>query len=179
MNWEQRYHRRQFVATSLWLYPLLGLVAALLVAPLTRWLEWHTHWRWFHFTPDGARAILGAFAASMLTFFVFVLSSMIIVVQLASAQLTPRIIAFAFGMRQVRVTLGIFTFAYAYTLAALGRVEGSVPQLPVALAVIANLAAIIVFVRFVHRFGMGLRPIAVLESVGREARSVIESVHLE
>ena len=177
MDWEQRYHRRQFVASSLWLYPLVGLAAALLIAPLIRWIDWNTRWPWFHFTPDGARAILGAFVASMLTFFVFVLSSMIIVVQLASAQLTPRIIAFAFGMRQVRITLGVFTFAYAYTLAALGRVESWVPQMPVALAVIANLVSIIVFVRFVHRFGMGLRPIAVLESVGQEAHDAIESVH--
>ena len=75
-----------------------------------------------------------ALASSMLTFLVFVLSSMIIVVQLASAQLTPRIISLAFSKRQVKTALGIFTFSYIYSLAALGRIEQTVPQLPVALA---------------------------------------------
>jgi uncharacterized membrane protein len=177
MSWHQSYHRRQLLSSSLWLLPLLGMVLALLVAPVFRWLDWRTQWTLFHFTPDGARAVLGAFSASMLTFFVFVLSSMIIVVQLASAQLTPRIIAMAFAMRQVMVTLGIFTFAYTYTLAALGRVVDAVPQLPVAIAVVANLVSIIVFVRFVHHFGMAMRPISVLQSVGHDARTVIESVH--
>ena len=41
---------------------------------------------------DGARALLGALSSSMLTFIVFVFSILLVAVQLASAQLTPRII---------------------------------------------------------------------------------------
>jgi uncharacterized membrane protein len=177
MTWLQRYHLRGFIKSSLWLYPVVGLLAALMVAPVIRWLDRITLWSWLNFSPDGARAILGAFAASMLTFLVFVLSAMIIVVQLASAQLTPRIIGPVFSKRQVKTVLGIFTFSYIYTLAALGRVEQTVPQLPVALAVVLNLLSIVVFVRFVYQIGVGLRPIAILEDVGMEGRRIVESVY--
>lgn len=177
MTWLQRYHWRWFIQTSLWLYPVAGLLAAILVAPVIRWSEGVTHWSLFNFSPDGARAILGAFASSMLTFLIFVLSSMIIVVQLASAQLTPRIIGLVFSRREVKTVLGIFTFSYIYTLAALGRVEQTVPQLPVALAVVCNLFAVIIFVRFVYQIGIGLRPIALLEEVGTKGREIIENVY--
>jgi len=177
MTWLKRYRWRGFIKSSLWLYPVVGLVVALLIAPAIRWLDWQTQWRWLNFNPEGARAILGAFAASMLTFLVFVFSAMIIVVQLASAQLTPRIIGPAFSRREVKAVLGTFTFSYIYTLAALGRVEQTVPQLPVALAVVLNLLSIIVFVRFVYQIGVGLRPIAILETVGMDGRLVVECVY--
>jgi uncharacterized membrane protein len=177
MTWLQRYRWRSFIKSSLWLYPVAGLLAATLVAPVIRWLDGLTHWSWFNFNPEGARAVLGAFSASMLTFLVFVLSAMIIVVQLASAQLTPRIIGLFFSRRQIKVVLGAFTFSFIYTLAALGRIEQTVPQLPVALAVGLNLLSVIVFVRFVYEIGVGLRPIALLEDVGREGRWVVENIY--
>jgi uncharacterized membrane protein len=177
MTWLQRYHWRWLLKSSLWLYPVAGLLAALLVAPAIRWLDGLIQWSWFNYTPEGARAILAALAGSMLTFLVFVLSAMIIVVQLASAQLTPRIIGRAFSAGPVKTVLGIFTFAFIYTLAVLGRIDQTVPQLPVALAVVANLLSIILFVRFVYQFGIGLRPIALLEDVGLEGRRVVESIY--
>jgi uncharacterized membrane protein len=43
--------------------------------------------------------------------------------------------------------------------------------------VVLNLLSIIVFVRFVYQLGIGMRPIALLEDVGREGRWVVESVY--
>lgn len=177
MTWLQRYHWRWILKFSLWLYPVAGLLAALLLAPVIRELDSLTQWSWFNFSPEGARSVLGAFASSMLTFLIFVLSSMIIVVQLASAQLTPRIISLAFSRREVKTVLGIFTFSYIYTLAALGRVDLTVPQLPAAVAIVCNLFSIVLFVRFVYQIGIGLRPIAMLEDVGRMGRQVVETVY--
>ena len=93
MTWLSRYQMKRTLRWSLWLMPVLSIGVALLAAALVRWLDRVTGWSWFNLSPDGARAILGAFTASMLTFVVFVVTSMLIVVQLASAQLTPRIIA--------------------------------------------------------------------------------------
>ncbi len=177
MTWLQRYRLRSFLQSSFWILPVTCLLAALLIAPLLRWLDQETRWAWFHFSPDGARAVLGALASSMLTFIIFVLSSMLVVVQLASAQLTPRIIALVFAQRLSKVALGIFSFAYTYTLAALGRVEDTVPQLPVAVAVLSNLVCIAIFFIFVYHLGTGLRPIAVLLRVANEGRAVVESVY--
>src|SRR5262245_14604565 len=126
MTWEQRYRLKLAARTSLVLWAGLALVTALVCAPAVRWLDQQTGWAIFGYSPDGARAILGALVGSMLTFIVFVLSATLIVVQLASGQLTPRVIAIVFAMPSVRITLGIMTFTFAYTLAALGRVEDRV-----------------------------------------------------
>jgi uncharacterized membrane protein len=177
VTWERRYRLRHAARTSLVLWAGLSLAAALVCAPAVRWLDRETGWAVFGFSPDGARTVLGALAASMLTFIVFVLSATLIVVQLASGQLTPRIIALVFAMPGVKVTLGLFTFTYAYTLSALGRVEGQVPDLHVGVAVLLNLACIVTFFLFVQRLSSGLRPITMMRLVADRGREVIAQVY--
>ena len=179
MTWLQRHQLKRTLRWSLWLLPVLAIGLVFVVAPLLRWLDRATGWSCFNFTPDGARAILGAFTSSMLTFVVFVVSSLLIVVQLASAQLTPRIIALVFADRRLKWVLSIFTFAYTYTIAASARIEDTTPQLPVAFAIFCNLACIAIFFWFVQWLGGSLRPIAVLQSIANEGRAVVESVYPE
>src|SRR5215470_2901198 len=105
MTWQRRYHLRRMARTSLVLWAGFALVAGILVAPAVRWVERETGWAVFGFSADGARAVLGALVGSMLTFIVFVLSATLIVVQLASGQLTPRVIAIVFATPWVRRTL--------------------------------------------------------------------------
>ncbi len=177
MTWEQRYRLRHAARTSLVLWAGLPLIAALLCAPAVRWLDRETGWAVFGFSPDGARAVLGALTGSMLTFIVFVLSATLIVVQLASGQLTPRIISTVFAMPGVKVTLGLFAFTYTYTLSALGRVEGRVPDLHVGVAVLLNLACVVVFFLFVQRLSRGLQPITMMRLVADRGRAVVEQVY--
>jgi uncharacterized membrane protein len=141
------------------------------------WLDRQTGWQVFGFTPDGARLVLGVLVGAMLTFIVFVLSATLIVVQLASGQLTPRVIGLVFAVPWVRVTLGVFTFTYAYTLGALGRVEERVPDLHVGAAVLLNLACVVVFFLFVQRLSNGLRPSTMLRLVAARGREVIAQVY--
>jgi uncharacterized membrane protein len=104
----------------------------------------------------------------MLTFIVFVLSATLIMVQLTSGQLTPRVIALAFAMPGVKVTLGLFT--YVYTLSALGRVGGRVPDLHVGAAVLLNLVCIAALFPFVQRLSGGLRPSSPMRLVADRGR---------
>lgn len=177
MNWEQLYRLKHTARTSLVLWAVLALVAALLVVPAVRWLDRETGWVVFGFSPDGARAVLGALVSSMLTFIVFVLSAALIVVQLASGQLTPRVIALVLATPGVKIALGTFTFTYVYTLGALGRVEDRVPDLHVSVAVVLNLACIVVFFLFAQRLSAGLRPASVMLLVADRAQWVIEEVY--
>lgn len=177
MNWEKRYRLWHTARTSLVLWAGLSLTAALVCAPAFRWVDRETGWVVFGYSPDGARTVLGALAGSMLTFIVFVLSATLIVVQLASAQLTPRIITIVFAMPRVKVTLGLFTFTYTYTLAALGRVEDRVPDLHVGVAVILNLVCIGAFYFFVQQLSAGLRPTSMMQHVADRGRRVIDQVY--
>ena len=83
---------------------------------------------WPDLPADRARTIVSSFSASMLTFLVFVLSSLIMVVQLASAQLTPRIMAITFSDIQGKIMTCMLLFSFLFGTGILGRIEdGHVP----------------------------------------------------
>lgn len=177
MTWAQRYRLGLAARTSLVPWAVLALAAALAAAPAVRAVDAATGWTVFDYSPDGARAVLGALVGSMLTFLVFVLSSVLIVVQLAAGQQTPRVIALVFALPLVKVTLAAFTFTFTYSLAALSRVEDRVPDLFVGVAVLLNLACIVGFFVFVQRLSASLRPGTVMQLVARHGRGVIAQVY--
>jgi uncharacterized membrane protein len=177
MTWGQRYRLRHACRTSLVLWAVVSLFAALVAAPLVRWLDRELGWVVFGFSPDGARAVLGILVGSMLTFIVFVLSATLIVVQLASGQSSPRVIAVVLASSWVKLALGLLTFTYTFTLAALGRVEERVPDVLVGTAVLLNLMCLVVFFQFVQRLATGLRPGALIQLVAERARRVIADVY--
>jgi uncharacterized membrane protein len=177
MTWEQRYRLRLKARTSMVFWAVLALIAALLFAPVVRWMDRQSGLVLFDLSAEGARSILGTLAGSMLTFIVFVLSTTLIVVQLASAQLTPRVIAFVLGKTSVKVAMGTLTFTYAYTLSALSRVNDKVPELHVAVAIVLNLMCIVVFFQFVQDLSSGLRPASLMLHVAETGRRVIEQVY--
>jgi uncharacterized membrane protein len=151
--------------------PALAMVAAVPVMRLVLWLDMRTQWRWFGFSVEGAQAILGGLSSSMLTFIVFAVSGLLLAVQIASGQLTPRIISLVFARPMLRISVGVFVFAYAFTLAALGRIETvRVPELLVTVAVLLTLVSIAVFFWFVQQLGTGLRPVFILQSLWDTAR---------
>src|SRR3954468_22761416 len=115
MTWMQRYRLRALFRTSVWIVPLGAMLAALAAAPAVRTLDHWLGWRLLGFSPDGARAVLGAMAASLMTFIVFVFSILLVAVEIAGAQLTPRIIARSFRNPATRLCLGLFTFAFTWS----------------------------------------------------------------
>ncbi len=176
MTWLQRYRINSFFRNSVWLPPLLGMVAALLLHPQMRHLDALLGWKAV-ISVDGARAVLGALASSMLTFIVFVFSILLVAVQLASAQLTPRIIAGVYRNPVLKFSLTLFVFAFTYTLASLARIEDTVPQVSVWLGVYSSIACIGVFLYMIDNVGKGLRPVSVLTSIGTRGQAVIEAVY--
>jgi uncharacterized membrane protein len=177
MTWLQRYRLRAFLASSLWIVPVAGMALALVFAPLLRRLDSATGWTLFGFGPDGARTVLGGLVASIFTFVVFVFSILLVAVQIASANLTPRVIAGILAHRPVRVCVGLMVFTFVFGLAVLGRIEDTVPQLPVALVIAASLTSIVAFLYLIDHLGRRLRPVSVLSSVGEDGARVIASVY--
>jgi uncharacterized membrane protein len=153
------------------------MAAALLVAPAVRWIDGRTRWTLMGFGPEGARALLAALVSSLLTFIVFTFGILLLAVQQSSGQLSPKIIARAFESRSIRSTLGAFVFSFAYSAAALGRVEERVPQLPALLAIVLGLMSVALFLRMIQGVGLSFRPITILTRVGEDTRSVIDTLY--
>jgi uncharacterized membrane protein len=168
----------EFVRSTLWLGPALSIVLGVVLARLLRLIDNLFQWTLFNFTAEGARAILGVFIASMLTFVVLVASTLLLVVQLVSAQLTPRIILPTFRDPRIRVALSSFLFSYAISIAIIARVEDSfVPQLAVVAAIVINAFSVVYFVYFVMAMGMALRPANVLTQLAAAGRRVVTDIY--
>jgi uncharacterized membrane protein len=176
MTWLRRYRIRHYLTNSIWIVPLIGMVAALIVAPLFHKIDEAMGWE-SATNPDGARALLGTLASSMFTFIVFVCSALLVAVQLASAQLTPRIIAIVFRDPITKASLTVFVFAFTFSLAVLVRINTSVPMLTTRLASYGCVVCLVVFLYLIDHVGKALRPSGALRATALLGREVIENVY--
>ncbi len=176
MNWLQRYHVRHYFNNSIWILPLLSILLALVAVPWLHGLEKKLGWD-SGIDPETARTILGMMASSMFTFIVFVCSALLIAVQLASAQLTPRIIAIVFRDPVTKFSLTLFVFTFTFTLAVLVRINTDVPLLTARLSAYSCIACVGVFLFLIDHVGKWLRPSGTLRAVALLGRKVIEKVY--
>jgi uncharacterized membrane protein len=177
MTWLTRHNARQYLRASLFLAPTASIVLALAVAPVVRWIDDRTRWTLLGFGSAGAGAGVSALSSSLLALIVFAFSILLLAIQIAGGQLSPRVIAGIFRTRLLKVALSVFVFSYTYSLAALARIGDRVPQLPVALAIAASLSSLGLFLYLVQRIGEAFRPGTVMTRVAAETRDVIDAMY--
>ena len=176
MSWLRRYQIRHYLTDSIWIFPLLAMLTALAAVPVLHRIEESLGWD-SAINVDTARMVLGTMASAMFTFIVFVCSALLVAVQLASAQLTPRIIAIVFRDPVTKSALTVFVFTFTFSLAVLVRINTVVPILTARLAGYSCLASLGVFLYLIDHVGRWLRPSGALRAVGLLGRKVIENVY--
>jgi uncharacterized membrane protein len=176
MTWLTRYRVRHYYENSIWILPSLSIVAALGAVRGLHRIELSLGWE-SGFDPETARSVLATMASSMFTFIVFVSSALLVAVQLASAQLTPRIIALVFKDPVARFSLTVFVFAFTFALATLVRIKTTVPPITSTVAAYSCVACLGVFLYMIDHVGKALRPSGALRSVASHGRAVIDSVY--
>jgi len=177
MSWLQRKRLGAFLKNSLWILPVASMLAALICAPLTRGLDHLLRMPFLDFGIQGARAAMGMIAGAMLTFVVFFFSVVLLTVQIASGNLSPRIIARPFQLPVLKVSLSLFVFTFAYGIATLGRLEERVNQLQVFVTLLLSIASVGIFLFVVEHVGKTLRPVSVVTAVAREGYAVIQNIY--
>ncbi len=81
--------------------------------------------------PDAALAILGAIAASMIAHTAAVLTMVLVVVQLAMGQFSPRIVRAILHDRHSQFAIGIFVAASAHAMLAMREIASTEEGMPV------------------------------------------------
>ena len=178
MNWNRLYSLRSYLESSLWLVPLiaipLGLVLVRLLHRLDAWLGWSL----LNFSASGAQVLLEAFVTATLSFVVFTFGSLLVAIQVASAQMTPRIISTTLLSNDVvRYTVGLFILTLMYALGAQNRIDKDVDQLVMLVATALGVFSFAAFFYLIDYASRLLRPISILAHVGDDGLSVIESVY--
>src|SRR5688572_20620100 len=161
MSWLDRYRFRLYVRHSIWLFPALSIVVGLIVVILLHRIERSMGWE-LNVSQDTARLVMTTVAASMFTQVVVGSSAVLLVVQLASAQLTPRIIALVYRNNLRKLSLSVFVFTFTFSVGVLVRIEGSVPPLTSYLAAYGFLINLALFLHFVESIGKTVRPSSAL-----------------
>ncbi len=176
MTWHQRHRVRRYISESIWILPAASIALAMLAVRLLHRMDESLQWR-SALDPEAARSVMGALASTTFTLIVFVCSSMLVAVQLASAQLTPRVIAVVFKDPVIKFSLTAFVFCFTFTLAAQLRIDDSVPYLTSVVGAYGCVASLGIFLFLIDHLGKALRPSGALRAVALLGRSVIEHAY--
>ncbi len=126
---------------------------------------------------DGARSLLSSIVGAMISVTGLVFSITIVTLQLASSQFSPRVLGAFLDSRIVQVTLGVFTGSFLYALAVLRAVRGGetivVPHLSVTASLLYVLAAVGMFLAFIHHITESIRVTTVMREVRENAVATV------
>uniref|UniRef100_UPI002AAFEB53 DUF2254 domain-containing protein n=1 Tax=Paraburkholderia sp. J94 TaxID=2805441 RepID=UPI002AAFEB53 len=111
---------------------------------------------------------------------VFTFSSLLVAIQIAGGQYTPRIIATTLLRNNViRWVVGLFVFSMLWThrtMTELGQ-SAVIPQLQVALATAIGLASLVAFILLIDYSARLLRPVSLVGRVAEQGFAVIRNVY--
>ena len=133
---------------------------------------------------DGARALLGAVASSMMTVAGVVFSVTIVALTLASQQFGPRILRNFMNDTGNQVVLGTFIATFVFCLMVVRTVRGGdespfVPHVSVTVGVALALASLGVLIYFIHHVATSIQAETVIARIGEELESSIERLYPE
>jgi uncharacterized membrane protein len=180
MTWNQRYRIKSYLRSSLWIVPVAAGLVERVFRIIVEALEGQLGWGGAALGLEGARALTGAVVTLTLTLVVFTFGSLLVAIQVASGQYTPRIIATTLLRNNViRFTVGLFVFTFLFCIRTLNQLETTVPQLATFISGmlgLINLAAFLFLIDYAARL---LRPVSLVTRVGNDGLGVIKSVYPE
>lgn len=178
MHWNRVRRLRSNLRFSLWAVSIVSIPCALLATQAAHWLDDRLGWPFLNFGVPGAQALLQAAVTACLSLLVFTFGSLLVAIQVASGQMTPRIIA-AILLRNnvIRSTVGLFMFTLLFAIGAQNRLENHVHQLPVFIAAALCVISFAVFLFLIDYSSRLLRPISILTHIANDGLAVIESVY--
>lgn len=178
MNWNKSYDLKSYFRSSLWVVPFIAIPFNLIVTRVVHWLDAWLGWTLMGYAVPGAEAVLQAIVTATLSFVVFTFGSLLVAIQVASAQLTPRIIVTTLLRNDViKYTIGLFTFTLLFALSAQNRIEKEVHQLVMFIAAVLGMLSFAAFFYLIDYAARLLRPISILAHVGNDGLAVTESVY--
>jgi uncharacterized membrane protein len=180
MTWNRRYEVKSYLRSSLWVIPLVALPLEQVAWALARALDTRLAWSGLGLGVSGARKMFGAVITLTLSFIVFTFGSLLVAIQVAGGQYTPRIIATTLLRDNViRYTAGLFVFTLLFAIKTADRTETSVHQFVAFITGLLGLICIVAFLFLIDYAARMLRPVSLVRRVGEYGLKVMESVYTE
>lgn len=179
--------RREALRTTLWVVPLLLLAAAVGLFGVTYDVDRHVYDQgtvlpsWVQIeSADGARQLLSALAAGVITVLGVVFSVTIVALTLASQQFGPRMLRNFIRDLGTQATLGSFVATFVYAVLTLGAIGGGnrpvtfVPQISVTVSLALVFANVLVLIYFIHHITVSIQLPVVISSIARNLSRAID-----
>jgi uncharacterized membrane protein len=131
----------------------------------------------FIYGREGSIALADYVISSSTAFIVFTFGSMIVAIQVASGQSSPRIIAtILLRDNVIRWSVGLFAYVLLLAVAIKTRID-TIPQVLISLMGFLALTSVIVFMFLIDHAARLLRPINIVSRIARDGLTVIDDVH--
>ena len=186
LHWNRRYALKSYLTGAMWPVPLLAILVYQVfhaaVYALNAWLVriglLDEQTAFFGLSVAGARSLLETAISANLSFLVFTFGSLLVAIQVAGGQYTPRIIAtILLRDNMIRFTVGWFVFSLGFAVRVLTRMDETAHQLDTFVAAILGTISIMVFLFLIDYAARLLRPVSLAARVGRMGIDVIEDVY--
>lgn len=176
MSWNRRYAIVSYLRSALWIAPVFAFVVAQLLFRVSNALQLDFGWiPGFEFTGEGIASAMDIDITLQMSFIVFTFGSLLVAIQVASGQLTPRIIATTLLRDNViRWVVGLFFLGLLLAVGARNRLE-TMPQFIISLTAILGLVSTIGFLFLIDYAARLLRPVSIVWRIGEHGIKVIES----
>ena len=166
--WNNVYRATSYLRSALWIVPFLSILLVLAVAPVLRVLDNRLAWRITGLGMSGAQSLYQTVITLTLSFLVFTFGSLLVAIQVAGGQLTPRIIATTLLRDNVvRYSVGLFVFTLVFAVMALNRLDKTVYEIVSLLTAILAIACMAMFLFLIDYAARLLRPVRTVPSPRR------------
>ena len=177
-DWNRWFAFASYARGSLWIVPFFSIAIEMVVSRFIQGLDQRLGWTLLNLAVPGAQALYQTIITMTMSFMVFTFGSLLVAIQVASGQLTPRVIATTLLRdNTVRYTVGLFVFTMLYTLRGLDRMESTVQQFSVFTAAALGLASLVAFLFLIDYAARLLRPASIVWRVGQSGIAVLRAVH--
>jgi uncharacterized membrane protein len=178
LAWNRLYRVVSYLRSALWVVPFVALVFVAITMPAARLLGAWFDWNLLGLTREGEQALFQTVITLTLSFMVFTFGSLLVAIQIAGGQLTPRIIATTLLRDNVvRYSVGLFAFTLVFTVSALNRLDMGALHLVALVIALLGIACMATFLFLIDYAARLLRPVSVVARVGDEGLEVIKSVY--
>jgi len=167
---------------SLLFLPIVLLAGGVVLEAVAR--ELGRHWRpgWlglFAMSSDAAVTLLSTIAGATITTAGVVFSLLVVSLQLASGQFSPRVLRTFWRDRAGQVLIGLLLATFAFCVLALGHVDNQgdqAPRLTMTVAVVLTLVSVLAIVVFLNRITRQQYVGRIMERIQNEAIELIEDL---
>ena len=187
MTWNRRYVLKSYIRGALWIVPFFAVVAYLvfvrIAEAVNRWLVLSGRvdetTAFYGLTVAGARPLLETVITLNMSFLVFTFGSLLVAIQVAGGQYTPRIISTTLLRdNAIRFSVGYFVFTLLCAIRVLIRMDDEiVHQFNIFLVAAFGSTSIVVFLYLIDHAARMLRPISLVRRVSEDGIAVIESLY--